>query len=235
MTNNGHNELVLLPGLFCDARLWAAQVETLTKLARTQIPDFSIGESIEAMADAVLGQAPSQFALAGFSMGGLIALEVLARVPERVCRLALLSTNASGLLPPVRRHLQDSIAVTEAGGLDGYVLDAFPLYVAPRRAHDRALLEVFSAMAKRVGSVVGIRQMRALLDYVGFQDDLSRISCPTTVICGDEDRRTPVAAHKEFANLIPGSKFCVIERAGHFTPLEEPQAISDALINWLTG
>jgi pimeloyl-ACP methyl ester carboxylesterase len=73
------------------------------------------------------------------------------------------------------------------------------------------------------------------LDYVGFQDDLSRISCPTTVICGDEDRRTPVAAHKEFANLIPGSKFCVIERAGHFTPLEEPRTVSDALIDWLTG
>ena len=144
-------ELILLPGLLCDARLWAGQVETLAKLARIQIPDFSIDESIGGMADAVLGQAPSQFALAGFSMGGLVGLEILARVPERVCRLALLSTNASGLLPPVRRHLQDSIAVIEAGGLDRYLLDAFPLYVAPRRAHDRALLEVFSDIAEKGG------------------------------------------------------------------------------------
>ena len=75
--------------------------------------------------------------------------------------------------------------------------------------------------------------MRALLDYLGFQDDLSRISCPTTVICGDEDRRTPIAAHKEFANLNPGSKFCVIERADHFTPLEEPRTVTNALHEWL--
>jgi pimeloyl-ACP methyl ester carboxylesterase len=93
----------------------------------------------------------------------------------------------------------------------------------------------FSDMAKRVGSIVGVRQMRALLDYPGFRDDLGQIACPTTVICGDEDRRTSVAAHKELADLIPGSKVCLIKRAGHFTPLEEPQAVSDALLDWLTG
>jgi pimeloyl-ACP methyl ester carboxylesterase len=135
----------------------------------------------------------------------------------------------------VRRRLQDSIAGIEAGELDAYLLYAFPLYVAPRRADDRALREIFSDMAKRVGSIVGVRQMRALLDYPGFRDDLGQIACPTTVICGDEDRRTSVAAHKELADLIPGSKVCLIKRAGHFTPLEEPQAVSDALLDWLTG
>jgi pimeloyl-ACP methyl ester carboxylesterase len=231
----GFGDVILLPGLLCDARLWADQVDGLEKLARVTIPDLSVGESIRAMADAVLAQAPSQFALAGFSMGGLVALEIVARVPERVRRLALLSTNASGVLPLVRRHLQNSIDRIEVEGLDAYLRNAFPLYVALGRADDHALWEIFSEMAKRVGPVVGVRQMRALLDYPGFSHDLGRIACPTIVIGGDEDRRTPVAAHQEFAGQIPGSKFCLIKGAGHFTPLEEPLAVSEALVGWLTG
>jgi pimeloyl-ACP methyl ester carboxylesterase len=185
------------------------------------------------MADAVLGQAPDRFALAGFSMGGCVALEVVARAPERVRRLALLSTSAHGLPPPVRQHLKGSIAGIEAGGLGAYLADAFPRYVAPERAHDPALWATFAAMAEGLGPAVALRQMRALLDYPGFRGDLGRIACPTAVICGREDRRTPVAIHEELARQIPGARLWVVERAGHFTPLEEPQAVADALRDWL--
>jgi pimeloyl-ACP methyl ester carboxylesterase len=189
--------------------------------------------SIAAMADAVLGQAPARFALAGFSMSGCVALEVVARAPERVSRLALLSTSAHGLPPPVRQHYRGSIAGIEAGGLGAYLVDAFPRYVAPERAHDPALWETFAAMAEGLGPATAVRQMRALLDYPGFGGDLGRIACPTAVICGREDRRTPVAVHEELAGLIPGAKLRVVERAGHFTPLEQPRAVTDALRDWL--
>jgi len=226
-------ELLLLPGLLCDERLWAAQTEALAGWARSRTPDLTTHDSIAAMADAVLSQAPERFALAGFSMGGCVALEVVSREPDRVCRLALLSTSARGLLPPVRQQLRDSISGIEAGGLDAYLADVFPRYVAPERNHDSALWGTFAAMGKRLGPAVAVRQIRALLEYPGFCDDLGRIACPTVVICGREDRRTPVAAHQELAGLIPGARLRVIELAGHFTPLEEPQAVASALRGWL--
>jgi len=227
-----HN-VVLLPGLLCDKRLWAAQTRGLVGLARCRIPDLTAFESIATMADAVLERAPGRFALSGFSMGGCVALEVVARAPERVSRLALLSTSPRGLLPTVRQHYLDSIAGIEAGGFDAYLTDAFPLYVAPERVHDDALWSVFAAMAESLGPLVAVRQMRSLLEYQGFLADLSKIACPTVVICGREDRRTPVTVHEELAGRIPKATLQVIERAGHFTLLEEPQAVTDALCDWL--
>jgi len=105
--------------------------------------------------------------------------------------------------------------------------------VAPERAHDHALWNTFTAMAKSLGPAVAVRQMRSLLGYAGFRGDLGLIGCPTAVICGREDRRTPVAVHEELAERIPKARLRVIERAGHFTPLEEPQAVTDTLSDWL--
>jgi pimeloyl-ACP methyl ester carboxylesterase len=226
-------DVFLLPGLLCDQRLWAAQVEALAASACCRIPDLAACASITAMADAVLDKAPGRFALVGFSMGGCVALEVVGLAPERVGRLALLSTSAEGLLPPVRERLQESVAAIESGGLDAYLADAFPSYVSPDRAHDQALWRTFAAMGLSLGPAVAVRQMRALLAYPGFQGDLGRIGCPTAVICGREDRRTPVAAHQQLTARIPGATLRVVERAGHFTPLEAPQAVSDALRDWL--
>jgi pimeloyl-ACP methyl ester carboxylesterase len=230
---NALPDVLLLPGLLCDERLWAAQMEALAGSASSRTPDLTAHESIAAMADEVLNHAPDRFAMAGFSMGGCIALEVVGRAPDRVCRLALLSTSARGLLPPVRRQLRDSISGIEAGGFDAYLADAFPHYVAPERIHDHELWRTFAAMGESLGPAVAVRQIRALLEYPGFGGCLGRIACPTVVICGREDRRTPVATHEELVKLIPDAKLRVIERAGHFTPLEEPQAVISALRDWL--
>jgi len=226
-------DLLLLPGLLCDERLWAAQVNALTGSVRSRVPDLSGHESISAMADAVLATSPLRFALAGFSMGGCVALEIFARAPERVCRLALLSTSAKGLTEPVREHLQGSISEIEAGGFDRYLADAFPRYVAPGRAHDRALWNAFEAMANALGSVVAVRQMRALLNYPGFASNLGWITCPTAIICGRQDLRVPVPIHVEMASQIPAAKLLVIDRCGHFVSLEQPQAVIDGLSEWL--
>ena len=227
------NNLILLPGLLCNERLWAAQARGLAGSARVMTPDLTGYESIESMAEGVLDQVPGGFSLAGFSMGGCVALEVVARAPERVRRLALLSTSPKGILPAVQKHYLDSIASIEAGGLDAYLADAFPLYVAPVRAHDRALWKIFADMAKSLGAAVAVRQMHSLLAYQGFRGDLGRIACPAVIMCGREDRRTPVAVHEEMAGQIPRAKLRVIERAGHFTPLEEPRAVTDTLRDWL--
>jgi pimeloyl-ACP methyl ester carboxylesterase len=226
-------DVLLLPGLLCDDRLWAAQAAALAGVARCRTVDLAPYASIAAMAEAVLQDAPERFALAGFSMGGCVALEVVARAPGRVGRLALLGTSAHGAPSGVRAHLRAAIAGVEAGGLAAYLADAFPRYVAPARVHDAALWATFSAMGESLGPAAGARQMRALLDYPGFAGDPSRIACPTTLLCGREDRRTPVATHEELASAIPGATLVVVEGAGHFTPIEAPRAVAEALRGWL--
>jgi pimeloyl-ACP methyl ester carboxylesterase len=225
-------DVLLVPGLLCDGRLWTAQVEALRGAARCHTPDLTAYESVVAMADGVLNAAPERFALAGFSLGGCVALEMVARAPERVTRPALLDTTYHGLLPPVREQYLAAIPLIEAGGLRAYLAEAFPRYVAAARVRDRGLWETLAAMGESLGPVVAVQQMRALAEYLGFAG-LGRIACPTVVICGSEDRRASPGVHAEMARQVPGATLRVIERAGHFTPLEQPQAVAEALRDWL--
>jgi pimeloyl-ACP methyl ester carboxylesterase len=226
-------QTLLIPGLLCDARLWAAQIRGLSELTCARVVDIRAPASIGAMAEAVLREAPVEFALGGFSMGGCVALEVVALAPQRVRRLALLSTNAAGLLPQVRQHYLQAIAGLEAGGLESYLTDAFPRYVAAANVHNENLREAFFAMGRDLGAAVGVRQMQALLSYPGFQGELERIACPTMLICGEEDQRTPVAIHRAMAARIVGAQLSLISNSGHFTPLEQPAAVTRAMRSWL--
>jgi len=227
-------DLVLIPGLLCDERLWAGQTHALSETASILIPNLTVYESIDEMADAVLSRAPKQFALAGFSMGGCVALEIVARAPQRVRQLALLSTNAAGILPRVRDHYQRSIADIEAEGIEKYLVEAFPRYVSAERAHDPVLWREYSTMGLDLGAAVAVRQMRALLDYPGFNGNLGAILCPTALICGEHDERTPVGSHESMAHQMPGAELAVIRNAAHFIPLERPSAVADALRLWLS-
>lgn len=225
-------DLLLLPGLLCDKRLWAGSIKDLT--AGVDIPEMVEGNSVPAMADAVLSRAPHRFALAGFSLGACVALEIFARVPERLTRLALMSAAVHGLPDRVRQHYLQWITTIESGGLREYLKDAFPRYVAPRRAHDQTLWEVFSGMGESLGPTVAVRQMQALLHYSGYSGDLGAIRCPVAVICGAEDQRATPEAHAELSRQISGAVLTVIEGAGHFTPLETPEAVNKALRVWLS-
>ncbi len=227
------NELVLLPGLLCDRRLWVQQIAGLADVARSSVIDLSTCDSVDKMADVVLHQGPERFALAGFSMGGCVALEILARAPQRMRCLALLSTSAAGLLPAVRRHYEEVISNLEAGGMDAYLADAFPKYVAAGKARDESIRQTFFAMGRDLGTEVAVRQMRALLAYPGFRGALYQVACQTVLICGMEDQRTPVDVHREMAAAIPGAQLSVIAGSGHFTPLEEPAAVTETLRRWL--
>jgi pimeloyl-ACP methyl ester carboxylesterase len=227
------NALVLLPGLLCDRRLWVQQIVGLDDVARSSVIDLSTCDSIEEMADVVLHQSPERFALAGFSMGGCVALEILARAPERVQCLALLSTRAAGLLPAVRQHYEEVISNLEAGGMDAYLAGAFPKYVAAEKVRDEGIRQTFFAMGRDLGTEAAVRQMRALLAYPGFRGALNQIACPTVLICGMEDQRTPIDVHREMAAAVPGAQLSVISKSGHFTPLEQPAAVTEALRRWL--
>jgi pimeloyl-ACP methyl ester carboxylesterase len=225
--------LLLLPGLLCDAALWQPQLEALSGCCEATVMELSGQDSIAGMADAILARAPSTFALAGFSMGGQVALEIYARAPQRVQRLALMSTNDAGLLPAVREHLGHAIERIDSAGLTGYLDDAFALYFRHRAVVNDQLRTAFFGMAQRLGPGVAICQLRALLDYRGRDRGLEAISCPTLLMCGELDARTPVALHERMAARVPRASLTVIGDCGHFTLLEKAAEVTAVMRSWL--
>lgn len=225
--------LVLLPGLLCDGVLWQDTLAALNCELPVALMDLKGQATIEAMAERVLAHAPPRFAIAGFSMGGQVAIEVWKRAPERVVRLALMSTNPFGLTPVVRQHLSNAIARVQADGLDRYLSDAFPLYFSEAGRSNPTLKATFLGMAHRLGPDVAVQQMQALLSYAGAAFDLSAICCPTLVVCGALDARTPPLLHERIASSIPQATLCVVKGSAHFTLLESPVVVACALRSWL--
>ena len=229
--------LLLLPGMLCDERLWAAQVASLQGDCQSiTVGDIGNADTMEALAQRLLAEAPARFALAGLSMGGMVALEMWRQASSqgRITRLALLSTNAHAELPD-RHQLRDTlIAQALATGLAGVVQDALkPVYLAACNRGNQAILQTVFAMAMAQGLEVFQRQCRALQSRASSEATLASINVPALVLCGAEDQLCPVAAHQAMAAAIPGSELTVIEACGHLSTLESPEAVTSALRRWL--
>jgi len=227
--------LVLIPGLLCDGRLWSEQIKSLAGCASIVVPDIAQHSTILDMANAVLKQSPEHFSMVGFSLGSQVALEVVRACPARVERLALLSATHGGLLPSAEAAIRRAVEVIERQGLNCYLEEAYPTYVAARRIPDESLKRLFMDMAYSVGKEAGLRQMRALLAITNSFSNLDQIHCPTLILGGREDRRTTPEAHQLLNQEIPGSELLIIEDAGHFTPIEQPRIVTEALRRWLTN
>jgi len=226
--------LILIPGLFCNQALWSSQIADLLEYTKIMVADITRQPTIAQMAEAILATAPAHFSLAGFSLGSQVALEIIRTGKDRVDRLALLSATHGGVLPPVEKALHAAIATIEQGGFDQYLETSYPTYVAAPSFEDARLKQTFTKMAYGVGAEAGVRQMRALLEIKTPFTGLDEIRCPTVIIGGREDRRTTPAAHKALAREIPGSKLDFIDHAAHFTPLEQPGAVTELLRHWIT-
>ena len=225
--------LLLLPGLLCDARLWQYQAAALAATAHVSVADVSDEDSIAAMASAVLAQAPAdEFALAGFSLGGYVALEILRQAPQRVLALALLDTSAR---PDTDENSEARMQSIRLAAVDfpSVIEGLLPKLVHPAHLDDPGLLEVIHAMANSQGAQVCINQQRAMIGRIDSRPDLYRIACPTLVLCGSDDAITPPEVHREMADAITASHLAIIETCGHLAPLEQPDAVSKELKNWL--
>jgi pimeloyl-ACP methyl ester carboxylesterase len=227
--------LVLAPGLLCDRELWAPQIEALADAAAPWIPDTTRHDNFADMAATLLADAPpGPFALAGLSMGGYLALEVVRQAPARVRALALLDTNAHADSPERRQARLDLIALAERGRFLGVTDALLPMLVHPDRLGDAALVATVKRMAKHVGPQAFIRQERAIMDRPDSRPHLGSIRCPTLVLCGREDRLTPLESHVEMAAAIPGAVLEVVDHCGHLSTLERPDAVNAALRRWLS-
>ena len=218
--------LLLIPGLACDADIWADVAEGLVMQ--------SAATSIAAMAADILARSPQRFALAGHSMGGYIALEMIAQAPQRVTRLALLATSAraDGNTQRERREAAIAGAKTDFARV---ITSLATATLAPHNAANPALRDRALAMMLRCGGEAFLRQSTAVLARCDHRATLSGITVPTLVLCGDADIIIPPAASRELAEMIPGAELVMLPGCGHMVQLEEPAAASAALTRWLTA
>lgn len=230
---NDKQDLVLLPGLACDSDLWRAQVAGLADLAHIQIADVTGSDSMAGLADDVLAAAPARFALAGLSMGGYVAQEMLRRAPERITRLALLDSSADADAAAHAAYRRGLMALAEKGEFKGVTRRFLPMLLHPDRVEDADLAATVMAMAERCGRAAYLRQQTALLHRADGFDVLRKVACPTLVLCGRQDRLTPLVAHEAMAAAIPDAELVVLEDCGHLSPLEQPDAVTAALRRWL--
>ncbi|BAE51505.1 alpha/beta fold hydrolase [Paramagnetospirillum magneticum] len=226
--------LVLLPGLLNDHRLWLRQAAALGGEVEVLVADLTLDESLGAMAERVLGAAPERFALAGLSMGGYVALEIMRRAPGRVERLALLDTTARPDLPEQTQRRRDAVELARSGGFDKIMPTMLPLLLHPDHLADAAITALAKDMARAVGAQAFARQQAAIMARPDSRDSLAAIACPTLVLCGAEDTLTPPDRHDEMAALIKGARRATIAHCGHLSPLEQPDAVSAELRAWLS-
>ena len=225
--------LVLVPGMMCDARLFAPQINALSRDMPVTVVPNTLGERIEEIASAILLGLPQKFTLAGLSMGGIIAMEIIRRAPERVTRIALMDMN------PLPETLQSASAYeplivgAKAGRFEEMmraILKPDHLAPGPQRLQ---IMNVVAEMGRSMGPEVFIRQCRALQRRRDQQATLRRIKAPALVLCGEHDGLKPVRRHTFMAELIPYAKLEIIEGAGHLPTLEQPEAVTDVLRAWM--
>lgn len=223
--------LLLVPGLLCDEQLWRHQVAALSADVECVVADVGVHDSIEALAHAALSGVDGPFALAGLSMGGYVALEIVRQAPARVSRLALVDTQPRPDSDEQAQRRRGFIDQVREGGFADVVAALLPLTVHPD--HVAALADEFTAMAHRVGPAAFLRQQAAIIDRPDSVPSLPGITCPTLVVCGREDQITPLEGSELMAAEIPGARLEVLEHCGHLSSLEQPGAVTSLLREWL--
>jgi len=223
--------LVLLPGMMCDARMWGGIDRALDVPVIHHLPTGAA--TMAALAAGFLADAPPRFALAGLSMGGILAMEILRQAPDRVARLALLDTNPRAETAEVQARRAPQIDRALAGDLEGVMRDDMkPNYLAPgpRKAE---ILDLCMDMALALGPQVFAQQSRALRDRPDQQATLAAFTGPALVLMGADDRLCPLDRHQLMHGLMPQSQLQIIPGAAHLPPLEQPDATLRALRGWL--
>ena len=231
-------QLVLLPGMICDAAFWRAQIRDLADISVPRVIEFGALESFEAMADKVLAEAPEHFALVGHSMGGRVAQEVCRKAPDRVLRLALLATDYRGHVSEEARAAEETrrngmLAKVQADGMEAFAKGWVKMVVAPANMENAVLVdEVVAMMARQTPQILAAHTLAGLV-RPDYSQMLKAVTCPTLLAPGDADTLRPVSIHQEMAAQIPDSHLVVIHGSGHMVAMEQPEQVTAAMRDWL--
>jgi pimeloyl-ACP methyl ester carboxylesterase len=224
---------VLIPGLLCSARLYAAQIPALWRFGPVTVADHTRDESMAAIARRILAQAPPRFALIGLSMGGYIASELLRQAPERVAKVALLDTGSRADDPERSARRDRQIAMAREGRLAEVADMLWPLLVHASRLNDEDLKWAVHIMADETGPDAFVRQQTALKTRPDSRPGLAAIRCSALVLVGDGDALTPPDLAQEIAGGIAGARLVIVPECGHLSTLERPEAVNRALAEWM--
>lgn len=225
--------ILLVPGLNCTAEIYRNQVPALWQAGPVTIANHVTGNNVAEIATAILADAPPRFALVGFSMGGYIAFEIMRQAKDRVERLALLDTSARPDSPEATQKRRDAIALTEQGKFALAVSTTFPNAVHPDNQGDSGLRALHTRMALAVGPETYIRHQNAIIARPDSRPDLSGIRVPTLVVVGEADAITVPEAAREMAAGIAGAKLVEVPKAGHMALAEQPDVVTQAMLDWL--
>jgi pimeloyl-ACP methyl ester carboxylesterase len=230
--------IVLVPGLMCDAAVWHEQAAALSAIGDVIIADHGDSNTLGAMAERILAAAAPTFALAGHSMGGRVALEVIARAPRRVTRLALLDTGFEPLAAGEAGERERAgrmrlLSLALAQGMRPMAEDWARGMVHPARLADAPLMESIHSMIARASPQIFEAQIHALLHRPDRTALLGDISIPALVLCGRDDAWSPLARHQDMAQRIRGSRLVDVPECGHMSTMERPEAVGRALLQWL--
>lgn len=225
--------LYLLPGLLCDASIFATQIADLADTCEVRSLDFFGFDSIPAMAKHVLDQAPERFSVAGFSMGGRVAFEVFRQAPERIERFCAFDTGLPPLAPGELEKREAIIKLAYDEGMEGLADSWLPPMIHPSRQGDATFMKPLRDMILSVTPEIHEKQIRALIDRPDARPVLQQIHCPALFLAGRQDLWSPPELHEEMAKAVPGSRFVVIEDSGHFVSVEQPAAFTKALRDWM--
>lgn len=227
--------VVLVPGLLCSADVFAPQVAALWPYGPVTVASTLEGDTITAMAAAILDAAPPRFALAGLSMGGFIAFEIMRQAPDRVLKLALIGTSARLDTPEEVMQRRALVDLARTSDFRSLLTEVFRTILHPSLQDDPVLRDITVRMGLTIGVEGMARQMEALVTRADSRPGLPAISVPTLVLVGDSDPLQPVDRSEEMATAIPGARLVVVPNCGHGSTVERPDAVNHALIEWITG
>jgi len=226
--------LLLLPGTLCDERVFA-RLRELLPAGEAVVASLTGAETTPDLAHKILNQVPPRFALAGFSLGGIVALEMVALAPHRISGLALIDTTARADPPSNAAVRRAAVKRAREAGTASYILDAWPTLVSPRNAGNTELQALLVDMAEGFGPDPLASQSEVAIHRADSRPRLNRIEVPTLVLYGEDERVCPPDVQEEMARLIPRARLARVSGAGHFALLEQPEAVARHIRTWLAA
>ena len=227
--------ILLVPGLLSSPRVYAPVLPALWRFGPVTVANHVRDDNMGAIARRILAEAPPRFALAGHSMGGYIAFEIMRQAPDRVAKLALINTQARIDTPEAIERRRSLMARAKAGQYHAVLDEIFPNLVHSSRRDDAGLRQLIHDMGDDVTVDGFVRQQAAIIGRPDSRPSLAWIKCPTLVLTGDEDKMIPNSLSREMADNIHGAKLVILENCGHMPQPEQPEATAAALVEWLKG
>ena len=225
--------ILLVPGLVSSPRIFSPVMPALWRLGPVTVANHIRDDNMGAIARRILAEAPPRFALAGHSMGGYIAFEIVRQAPDRVAKLALINTQARPDTPEAVTRRRGQIARAQAGEYHAVLDELFPGFVHPSRRDDASLRKLVHDMGDDIGADAFIRQQTAVMSRADSRPTLAWIRCPTLVLTGDEDNTIQSSLSKEMADGIHRARLVILPDCGHLSQPEQPEAVAAALVEWL--